>query len=106
MITRLTFPMLLATGLALATACRAEPGVRASRDITSLWAAQCAYCHTTGVAPALAGRQLPVALITAVARTGTPRMPALRPTDLTDDELVALSRWISALPADAKGATP
>lgn len=73
------------------------------------YARTCGYCHTTGVGPALLGRNLPVALSSYFARHGNRAMPAFKPTDISDAELAELAEYISqsgpASPSNA-GETP
>ncbi|WP_197706380.1 cytochrome c [Magnetospirillum sp. 15-1] len=63
-----------------------------------VFAKVCAYCHTTGIAPELRGRQLPTAYITDVVKHGRLAMPAFRPTDFTPAELEQLANMLENSP--------
>lgn len=69
------------------------------------YAATCAYCHDTEVAPALLGRRLATEYVVLVVQRGQRAMPAFRPTDFTAAELSMLAQWIhaSGAPAQAGG---
>lgn len=62
----------------------------------------CAYCHEARVGPVITGRGLPVAYVTAVVRNGNRAMPAFRESEMADDVLAGVARFIAASPADAK----
>lgn len=86
--------LLPALGMLLATA-SAQAG---ERSAAQTWADTCAYCHVTGIGPPLFDRQLPPALLQALARNGSRQMPAFRPSEISDSELSSLAAWISRQP--------
>jgi len=88
--------LLLSLALPASAAGSASPPVR---DMPSLWAASCAYCHDRGVAPALGGRALPPRAVQSIVRRGGVQMPPFAATDISPGELSQLARWVSALPA-------
>ncbi|MGE6191091.1 c-type cytochrome [Pseudomonas aeruginosa] len=91
--------VLLPTLLALGTV---APTAQAERKAQQVWADTCAYCHLNGIGPALLGRQLPPAMVQALARYGSRQMPAFRNSEISDAELTALADWISQQPAPTK----
>ena len=81
----------------------------ASADSSGRWQSSqetfqkvCAYCHEARVGPVITGRQLPVAYVTAVVRNGNRAMPAFRESEISDDVLGGVARFIAASPVDAK----
>lgn len=78
------------------------------RSPEALFAASCAFCHAQGgwgtrvlaarvpegEAELLARRNLPAQYTTFVVRHGIGSMPQLTPTDLSDEELERLARWL------------
>ncbi|MDT4886522.1 4-cresol dehydrogenase [hydroxylating] cytochrome c subunit [compost metagenome] len=88
--------VLLPTLLALGTV---APTAQAERKAQQVWADTCAYCHLNGIGPALLGRQLPPAMVQALARYGSRQMPAFRDSEISNAELTALADWISQQPA-------
>jgi len=78
------------------------------RSAPEMFADSCAYCHDTGgwgtrslarrmppsEAELLNRKDLPAGLTRMVVRRGIGAMPPLTPTDLTDDELDRLARWL------------
>lgn len=67
-------------------------------EVQRLWAAQCAYCHATGVAPRLDGRALPPQLVVQIVRKGGVQMPAFTPSAISPAELEQLARWVQTMP--------
>lgn len=61
----------------------------------------CGYCHGHNVGPVILGRRLPAVVVSAMVRSGQGAMPAFKPTEITNQELAALSAWIEASSADA-----
>lgn len=59
----------------------------------------CVYCHETTVAPPLLGRNLEPDYVRLVVLSGLRAMPAFRPTDFSEDELIALGRFVQTQPA-------
>lgn len=55
----------------------------------------CGYCHGTNVGPILLGKGYPPEAITYMVRNGKGAMPAFRPTEISEAELQALSKWVS-----------
>lgn len=72
---------------------------RAPQDV---YRVTCGYCHGHNVGPLILGRKLPSAAIQTMVRAGRGAMPAFRPTEITNAELVALSQWIEKSKANAK----
>ncbi|MFM9852043.1 MAG: c-type cytochrome [Sphingomonadaceae bacterium] len=66
------------------------------------YAKTCGYCHGRNVGPVIRGRNLPAEAIVRQVRHGQNGMPAFRPTEITNAELDALAKWISASKADPK----
>lgn len=56
----------------------------------------CGYCHGANVGPILLGRKLPAASVAQIARHGLNAMPAFRPSEISDAELMRLAKWIEA----------
>lgn len=54
----------------------------------------CRLCHETRIGPALLGRQLPPVLIRQIVRHGRNGMPAFRPSEISDETLAGLARFI------------
>ncbi len=69
----------------------AEPAQRPPEEI---YATVCGYCHGRNVGPIILGRNLPPEAIELFVRTGQGAMPAFKPTEITDEELTALARWV------------
>jgi mono/diheme cytochrome c family protein len=83
-------------------------GTAPARSPEALYEASCAYCHGPGGwgTRALARRvpagqeellrrtDLPAALVRIAVRRGVGSMPQLTPTDLSDEELGRLARWL------------
>jgi mono/diheme cytochrome c family protein len=76
--------------------------VQGERSPDIVYAKVCGYCHGRNVGPIILGRQLPVDAIKQIARHGQNGMPAFRPTEVTNAELDALAKWISASTASDK----
>lgn len=55
----------------------------------------CAYCHDTNIGPVLTGRNLPPEYILTMVRMGNRAMPAFRPTELDDQLLAGVARYIA-----------
>ena len=78
------------------------------RSAPEMFADSCAYCHDAGGwgtrslarrlqpgdAELLKRKDLPAGFTRMVVRRGIGAMPPLTPTDLTDDELGRLARWL------------
>jgi mono/diheme cytochrome c family protein len=54
----------------------------------------CHYCHDTGVGPVLKDRHLERVYIVSTVRAGRNGMPAFRPSEISNAELLALAQWI------------
>ena len=78
------------------------PGVAPPRDPQFIYSRVCGYCHGHAVAPLIRGRNLPPQLVEYFVRHGQGAMPAFKPTEITDQELAALARWLSTSEADPK----
>jgi mono/diheme cytochrome c family protein len=102
-----------APGMVLGLLAMASAGIAAAaqdrqRSAPELFAATCVYCHDTGgwgtrtlarrvpegQAELLQRKDLPPQLTRFVVRHGIGSMPTLAPTDLTDEELDRLARWL------------
>ena len=69
-----------------------------------IYRSACVYCHETGVAPVLKGRQLDLAYIGERVRKGFGPMPAFKPSEIGVADLQALAAWLHAsAPAPADG---
>ena len=101
----LTLCSLALAGLGIAAA--AQDRQRAAPEI---FADTCVHCHDAGgwgtrslaqrvpagQAELLKRKDLPVVLTRIAVRRGIGAMPPLTPTDLTDEELERLARWLEA----------
>lgn len=101
----------VAAGLAAAAAATAqsEPATTprnvaapALRDPERIYRQVCAYCHGHNVAPLIRGRGLDPATVEYFVRHGNGAMPAFKPTEISNQELAALAKWVSASKADPK----
>ncbi|WP_374530707.1 cytochrome c [Novosphingobium sp.] len=70
------------------------------RSPQKVYASTCGYCHGTNVGPIILGRKLPADYIKQMVREGRNAMPAFRPTEVSPEELDALSKWIETAPAN------
>lgn len=68
-----------------------------------VYAKICGKCHDTGIGPVLKGRALPPEYVQMRVRQGFRAMPPFRPSDLNDDELLAVGRYVMQSPAPAGG---
>lgn len=80
----------------------------AARSPQEIYQSRCAYCHDAGgwgtrvlarrmeedQAELLQRKNLPPAYTMLVVRRGIGAMPQFTPTELTDDELMALANWL------------
>jgi mono/diheme cytochrome c family protein len=107
----MTTPISRALALAMTALCAAT-GQAQERAPDAIYRATCAYCHGyvvapgVTVAPELLGRQLAPAVVGSFVRTGPGRMPAFRPSEVSDSELDRLARWIQASAAPAAPVAP
>jgi len=107
----MTFVRNLALGagpLVLATLGIAASAQARQRPAPEIFAASCVHCHDTGGwgTRSLAGRlpagqaallerkDLPAALTRLAVRRGVGAMPPLTPTEITDEELDRVARWL------------
>lgn len=67
-----------------------------------IYARMCGYCHGHNVGPIIRGKGHDPEAIAYFVRNGNNAMPAFRPTEITDAELAALGKWLSASKADPK----
>ena len=95
-------------GCALPPAALASAQSQPALSGQDLFERKCAQCHASGgwgtralarrMAPAraelLARPSVPAALVRVVVRHGIGSMPQFIPTELTDDELDRLARWL------------
>lgn len=70
------------------------------RSPQKVYASTCGYCHGTNVGPIILGRKLPADYVQQMVREGRNAMPAFRPTEVSPEELAALSKWIEQAPAN------
>lgn len=89
---------------AVATAALAQNADEASgipaRTPEQVWASSCGYCHGGPMnAPQLRGRGLPEQLVVFFVRNGANGMPPFHQSELDDETLQALARWIHESPA-------
>lgn len=75
------------------------------KNASQIYSSACHYCHDTGVAPQLMGRQLPPSYIALRVRNGFNAMPAFKPSEIGIGDLNILAEWISnsALPDKQAG---
>ena len=97
-------------GLAVVTVALGANAQGRQRSAPEIYAATCAHCHAAGgwgtrrlaarvpagEAELLNRKDLPPAFTRLVVRRGIGPMPPLTPTDVTDDELDRLARWLEA----------
>jgi mono/diheme cytochrome c family protein len=76
--------------------------VESERAPDALYAKTCGYCHGKNIGPVIRGRALPAEAIKRQVRHGQNGMPSFRPTEITNSELDALAKWITASKADPK----
>lgn len=65
------------------------------KDGAEIYAKVCAYCHEANVGPKILNRELPVAYIRAIVRSGILAMPAFRSSEIDDESLAKLANFIS-----------
>ncbi|MBW7965509.1 cytochrome c [Bradyrhizobium sp. BR 10261] len=98
----------LATVAALATVSAATGAAAQSagqwKSPEQMYGSVCGYCHDTRVGPVIQGRQLSEDIIVSVVTKGLRQMPAFRPTDFSNQELMALAKWLKDSPPPAKPA--
>ena len=94
--------------LAIAAIGFAAKAQQQQRSAPEMFADSCIHCHDAGgwgtrslarrmppgEAELLKRKNLPAGLTRMVVRRGIGAMPPLAPTDLTDDELDRLARWL------------
>lgn len=78
----------------------APPPSATPRPAERVYRQVCGYCHGHNVAPIIRGRQLDPAAIEYFVRHGNGAMPAFKPTEISNQELAALAKWVSASKAD------
>jgi len=61
----------------------------------------CAKCHEAGIGPVIKGRGFPEATYMVIARTGLNAMPAFRVTDIDDETLKDLAKYLASTPVTA-----
>ena len=100
--------LLAASAIGAALASNAAGQAKAPRSAEQLYEASCAYCHgpggwgtrtlakraPEGQAELLERQNLPAALTEMVVRRGIGSMPQFTPTDISDEELERLARWL------------
>jgi mono/diheme cytochrome c family protein len=90
----------LAVGLAVAGMARAAPQQASGlgfawKDGAEIYAKVCAYCHDTGVGPAIRGSGLDPSVIGFYVRRGSRAMPAFRASEIDDEALAKLGEYLS-----------
>src|SRR5512144_1844600 len=65
------------------------------KDGAEIYAKVCAYCHDTGVGPAIRGSGLAPAVIKFYTRRGSRAMPAFRASEIDDEALAKLAEYVS-----------
>ena len=94
---------LVFAGATAALAAGQEAGqLAAPRSPEKVYSSTCGFCHGHNIGPIIRGRHLPAAMTRIIVRQGRNAMPAFRPTEISDRELEAISRWLQASPADPK----
>jgi len=83
-------------------AANAPPPSATPRPPERIYRQVCGYCHGHNVAPIIRGRQLDPAAIEYFVRNGNGAMPAFKPTEISNQELAELAKWVSAAKADPK----
>lgn len=64
-----------------------------------IWRSSCGYCHGGAAgAPELRGAGLPPEAIIQFARQGAPGMPPFHASEISDEDLTRLAKWISVQP--------
>ncbi|SFB27712.1 Cytochrome c, mono-and diheme variants [Collimonas sp. OK607] len=66
----------------------------------------CAQCHEANIGPRITGRGLALPAIRYFVRNGHNAMPAWRPTEISDAELIELADWLQATPPATTGGQP
>jgi mono/diheme cytochrome c family protein len=61
-----------------------------------LWRETCRYCHDNRVARELRGAGLSPQAIVAAVRAGPKAMPSFAPSEISDQELEQLAKWVSS----------
>lgn len=89
----------LATGISFRANAQATYEIE-PREPEYLYARTCGYCHGHNIAPIIRGRSLPATVTASIVRSGMGAMPAFKPTEITDAELEALTRWLEQSEAD------
>lgn len=74
----------------------------APRPPEQVYTSTCGYCHGHNVGPIILGRKLPPEMVISFVRKGQGAMPAFRQTEISQEELKALSEWIEGSKADPK----
>lgn len=93
---------LAALGLATAGCDAIAHATSTPRSPEQVYASTCGYCHGHNVGPIILGENIPAETVTAFVRKGQGAMPAFRQTEISDQELKALSDWIEASRANPK----
>lgn len=75
-----------------------------ARSPEQVYGQVCAHCHEARIGPVLKGRALPAEVVKHFVRYGNGAMPAWRPTDVSNEELMRLAEWIQTTP-DGKEAS-
>jgi 4-cresol dehydrogenase (hydroxylating) cytochrome subunit len=65
------------------------------RDGTHVYKKICSYCHDTGIAPEVKGRNLPPEYVSNIVRKGFRAMPAFRAAEIDKEALLKLSNYVS-----------
>ncbi|MGH7229627.1 MAG: c-type cytochrome [Nitrospiraceae bacterium] len=70
------------------------------KDGTEVYAKVCAYCHETTIGPVIRGRSLDPTFIRLIVRHGNRAMPAFRESEIDDQTLQKLAKYVSQTAAD------
>ncbi|WP_298283546.1 cytochrome c [Novosphingobium sp.] len=83
----------------ITTAMKAQAALTGGAKV---YAAHCAYCHDSGFAPSITGRDMPAAAIAGIVRLGPGGMQAFPESQVSDADITALATYLNGLPAAVK----
>jgi mono/diheme cytochrome c family protein len=90
----------LLTSMARAAPEQAAESGFAWKDGAEVYTKVCALCHETKVGPTILGRGLDPLYISLIVRNGDRAMPAFRETEIDDQSLQQLAKYVSKQGAD------
>lgn len=70
------------------------------------YATHCGYCHDRAIGPAIGGRGLDAATLTAMVRNGPGSMPAFPQSLVSDDDIAAIAKYLTTQPPPTPPPTP